>query len=114
MTWLTSMLLVRVSQASQYSLVQTPQNSVPLTQKHDGVDKVHPVKWQWAQGIQQGETAHIQPIQVFSVQGAKAPFLGNVQQHQECCKGRQEKTAVRHPLRKQDTALSMPSSMLDV
>lgn len=56
-----------------------PQHPVPLTQKHDGVDKIHPVKWQWAQGIQQGEAAHIQPVQVFSVQGAKAPFLGNVQ-----------------------------------
>lgn len=25
-----------------------PQHPVPLTQKHDGVDKIHPVKWQWA------------------------------------------------------------------
>lgn len=91
-----------------------PRHPVPLTQKHDGVDEIHPVKWQWAQGIQQGEAAHIQPIQVLSVQGAKASFLGNVQQHQERYKGKWGKTTVRHPQTRQGTALSMLSPTLEV
>ena len=80
--------LVIHQHASYFWVLGRPVNTpispaVSLTQKHDGVDQIHPVKWQWLQGVQQGEATHLQAIQVSSVQGAETPFLGNVQHHHQ-------------------------------
>lgn len=62
------------------------QRTVKRTEEHHHIHQIHPVQWQRLQEIEEGKSAHRDPVQVLMVQVTEAPLLCDIDSHHQTCR----------------------------